>query len=135
MDRAKDLIRSEKIHIKQYDIIIVHIGTTELNKRNTNAEFVKMYQELIKLIREFFPNERCFLGLSFIIQRPKDFQGKAALKGSYTERQRQDYNREIKRLALWERCQYIKSSKPFGDRKNPEIPDQILFSKDGIHLN
>ena len=132
LTRAYQLIETKEIKIKGYDVLIIHIGTVEV-QRCSVTDFAKKYQDLIRLIKA--QNQKCILGLSYIIQRPVDFYT-GSFRGKRNENKRKLFNQEIKRLALWERCQFIKSSKPFADRYNPDEPYDPYFNQnDGIHLN
>ena len=129
-----------RLQVTGYDIVILHIGTVEL-RRETAGSFATRLQELIKLIRLF--NTDCHIGLSSILPRPIDFHSGSL--GRETEVKRLEFNAEIKRLALWEwcsflrtyHCSFLRTYKPFLDRQDQTLPDQSLFRiirVDDVHL-
>ena len=122
-----------RLQVTGYDIVILHIGTVEL-RRETAGSFATRLQELIKLIRLF--NTDCHIGLSSILPRPIDFHSGSL--GRETEVKRLEFNAEIKRLALWEWCSFLRTYKPFLDRQDQTLPDQSLFRRirvDDVHLS
>ena len=134
IDRCYEYIeRGERLKVLGYDIIVLHIGTVELRKESAE-NFVARLQELIKLIRSV--NTECHIGLSSIIPRPIDFHSGSS--GRVIEANRKEFNLEIQRVALWERCNYLRSYKPFLNKDDQSYPDESLFRKiwlDGVHTN
>ena len=125
--------QGERLKVTGYDIIVLHIGTVEL-RRETADSFATRLQELIKLIR--LVNTDCHIGLSSILPRPIDFH--SGRLGRESEVKRLEFNAEIKRVALWERCSFLRTYKPFLDRQDQTLPDESLFRRiriDGVHLN
>ena len=134
LDRAYEYIEGgQRLSVTEYDIVIIHIGTVEL-RRLLPEEYSKKVQGLIKLVREI--NPECHIALSNIIPRPIDFHsGNSGIK---VEKNRQEFNAELKRVDVWERCYYLRSEKPFIDRNDPARPNEDLFRNvkyDGVHLN
>ena len=134
IDRCYEHIeRGDRLKVDGYDIIILHVGRVEL-RQETADSFASRLQELIKLIKSI--NQECHVGISCIIPRPVDFH--SGRLGKDTEVKRQEFNSEIKRVALWERCYLLRSYKPFMDKENQNFPDETLFRRvrvDGVHLN
>ena len=134
VEKAARYVRlNTNINIKDYNIIILHIGTIDLKFLNPQ-EFATFYQNLLDAIKG--KNPEAILAISGIIQRPYDFR--RGVLGKDTEAKRRAFNQELKRLSVWYRINFLKTYKQFQYFYDPSQPDRRLFVntwQDGIHLN
>ena len=134
VEKAARYVRlNTNINIKDYNIIILHIGTIDLKFLNPQ-EFATFYQNLLDAIKG--ENPEAILAISGIIQRPYDFR--RGVLGKDTEAKRRAFNQELKRLSVWYRINFLKTYKQFQYFYDPSQPDRRLFVntwQDGIHLN
>ena len=134
VEKAERYLRLNiNLNVKDYDIIILHIGTVDL-KFLSITEFATKYEALINRIKTI--KESALVAISGILQRPKDFR--TGSSGNFLDEKRKSFNSELKRICVWHRLSFCQSWKRFQQKDNPSEPDYSLFKDtwyDGVHLN
>lgn len=115
-------IRFGEIKVKNFRIIVLHIGTNNLLK-DTHSKILYYMERLILYVQSFCPKVK--VAISSIIQRPRDF--------GWREKKRRLINVQLERLAGFNKCYFLKSWRPF---KKREVTQNIkkYFAADGLHL-
>jgi lysophospholipase L1-like esterase len=115
-------VKSGKVIIKPYNVILVHVGTNNIHLNSIQA-FKSQYHHLLSTITNKNPHAK--LLLSAIIPRPVDHMSHGNVVKSC--------NLAISQLASQFKGQYLKTFRPF--QKNG-IPNHLLYTpKDKLHLN
>ena len=116
-------ILQNKASIVDSDIIIVHVGTNEIN-RTSVAHYKAGYCNLICLLKREFSHSR--IAISAIIPRPVDHDK--------TGQKIVTINSELSKLCERQHVDYIRSFKYLVERGRPRT--ELYAVKDGgLHLN
>ena len=116
-------IRLSGKRLSQYKIIVLHVGTNDV-EAHVEGEILRKYQRLLSAVRKC--NGKAIIGISSILPRPKN---SVELNNKVIT-----INRELKRLSKsYPRTEFIHSFRPFV-LKNKEI-NTDLYAADKLHLS
>ena len=134
VEKALRYVRlNTNIDVKNYNIIVLHIGTVDLRFLSIN-QFSNFYQKLVEEIQKVNPS--VLIAISGILQRPKDFRQSNIREE--IDIKRKNFNQELKRICTWYRLNFLQGYKKFQYINNPAQPDRSLYNNsrfDGVHLN
>ena len=115
-------VRLNKVDLKQYKIILVHVGTNDIITNSVKG-IINSYCKLIEAVK--IKNPKAQIGVSSILPRPCD--------GSETNQVVEVVNREIKSICCHLGAYFVPSYRPFVKCYKAGSCD--LFAKDRLHLN
>ena len=122
IDRLYWKIKLGKINLNQYKVIVIHVGTNDVEGNHVNV-IIEKYLRLLEIVR--YRNNSAVIGVSSILPKPCVTQ---------TENERIVLiNRDLKRLSVANNFCFIPSYRPFVSKQKQFNID--LFARDKLHLS
>ena len=122
IDRLYWKIKLEKVLLRQYKVIVLHVGTNDL-QGNGIEEIVLKYLRLLELVKDL--NNSVRVGVSSVLPKPcetPEENNRIIL-----------LNRELKKLCGSKKVHFIPSYRPFVGKK--QYINEEFYAKDKLHLN
>jgi lysophospholipase L1-like esterase len=122
IDRLAYKLRLRKWDISSYSVIVVHVGTNDV-ECNTPSEIIKKFQSLLEIIKQ--QNKQAKIAVSSILPKP--------CKPKCTNDKICIVNSDLKRLCTASKSHFIPSYRPFAKKLKQGSLD--LFAIDRLHLS
>lgn len=115
-----DVRLEERTYCKNFKIIIVHLGTNNIN--DSVEDFLSKYEKLLAALKRRNPDT--LIVVSAILPRPVDYRE--------TKEKVSSINKALCKLAVEMQCEFLRPYRKFVVNGKPNIN---LYAKDLLHLN